>query len=188
MTLFEYVTVAVSIVLSLGLVRLLDGLRLAVARARRYWVHALWVIIKLLNHILFWWALWNYREGVDWDLLSFAWVLLPPALLYLQATALVTRAPQEVPDWRAHFYEIRRWFFTINALLLIVTAAGSWLIGEVPLLHPLRAVQGVLFVASVGGVVSSSPRAHVFIVLLSLVFVALGFGSVLFQADALRAT
>ena len=187
MTLFEYVTVAVSIILSFGLVRLLDGLRPAVSSSRVYWVHAFWVMIKLLNLVLFWWALWNYREGVEWNLLFFAWILVPPALLYLQATALVTRAPNEVLDWRSHFYEIRRWFFAINALLVGISAIGSWMIGEIPVLHPLRAVQGTLFVASVCGLISSNPRLHAIIALIAMAVVVLGFGSVLFEGGALRA-
>lgn len=187
MTLFEYLTIAVSIVLSFGLVRLLDGLRPAVSPRRAYWVHAVWVVIKLLNLVLFWWALWNYREGVNWNLFLFAWVLLPPALLYLQATALVTRSPDAVPDWQFHFYEIRQWFFAINVLLVTVTAIGTWMIGGVPLLHPLRGVQGILVGASVCGMLSTSHRVHAVIVMISLVTVLMGFGAVLFQAGALRA-
>ena len=38
MTLFEYITVVVSIVLSFGMIRLLDGLRPALSREGRYWV------------------------------------------------------------------------------------------------------------------------------------------------------
>ena len=48
MTLFEYVTVAVSLVLSLAVVRLLDGLRFAASRERGYPIHLLWVLTKLI--------------------------------------------------------------------------------------------------------------------------------------------
>jgi hypothetical protein len=60
MTLFEYVTVAVSIVLSFGVVRLLDGLRAAALPECRYWVHLAWIPTKLLNHALYWWGLGRY--------------------------------------------------------------------------------------------------------------------------------
>jgi hypothetical protein len=185
MTLFEYVTVAVSIVLSFGLVRLLDGVRPALARGRVYRVHAMWVAIKLLNHVVLWWALWNYRDAVAWNLARFAWVLLPPALLYLQATALVTRAPQDVADWKDHFFEIRRWFFTINVVLVSVSSIGSYMIGGVPLTHPLRPIQGLLLAASLLGLASEDERLHTFVALASLLLVVLGFGGVFFRASAL---
>jgi hypothetical protein len=51
---FEYVTVAVSIVLSLGVVRLLDGVHFAASRERGHWVLFLWTLTKLLNHALYW--------------------------------------------------------------------------------------------------------------------------------------
>jgi len=37
-----------------------------------------------------------------------------PVILYLQASALVTSAPDSVEDWRVHFYAIRRRFFGLN--------------------------------------------------------------------------
>lgn len=71
MTLFEYVTVVVSIVLALGVMRLLDGVRVAAAAERRYLPHLLWIATKLFNHTLFWWALWSGRDAVSWNFASF---------------------------------------------------------------------------------------------------------------------
>jgi hypothetical protein len=45
---FDHIAVGFSIVLSLGVVRLLDGLRPALVPGRRYWVHAVWLFQKLL--------------------------------------------------------------------------------------------------------------------------------------------
>src|SRR5947209_18882359 len=90
MNLFEHVAVAFSMVLSFGVVRLLDGLRPALVPGRRYWVHALWLVQKLLNHAFYWWGFLSFREGVAWTAASFLWILLVPGLLFLQATALVT--------------------------------------------------------------------------------------------------
>lgn len=62
MTFFEYITVAVSIVLALAVARSIDGLRSALESNRRYWVHFAWVVIKLCNPIIFWWGIWGYRD------------------------------------------------------------------------------------------------------------------------------
>ena len=73
-------------------------------------VLALWIIVKLMNHVLFWWALWSARDFAGWTILIFAWILLFPGLLYMQVTSLVATEPQSVTDWSVHFYSIRRWF------------------------------------------------------------------------------
>ena len=86
-------------VLSFGVVRLLDGLRPALVPGRRYWVHALWLVQKLLNHAFYWWGFLSFREGVAWTVASFLWILLVPGLLFLQATALVTTNPSAVDSW-----------------------------------------------------------------------------------------
>src|SRR5437870_6289552 len=99
MNLFEHVAVAFSMVLSFGVVRLLDGLRPALVPGRRYWVHALWLVQKLLNHAFYWWGFLSFREGVAWTVASFLWILLVPGLLFLQATALVTTNPSAVDSW-----------------------------------------------------------------------------------------
>jgi hypothetical protein len=43
-TIFEYITVAVSLVLSLGLVRLLEGSLSAFSPSRVYPIHAVWLV------------------------------------------------------------------------------------------------------------------------------------------------
>jgi len=187
MTLFEYVTVAVSIVLSFGVVRLLDGLRSAILPGRRYWVHFLWIPTKLLNHAFYWWGLWSLREAASWNLASFLWFLVFPATLYLQSTALVTTNPTAVTSWREHFYEIRSWFFWINVLLLIHTLIASRVFLGLPLLHLSRLPFALLLVLNVLGATSANPRLHGTISILALLTQFLGFGVILFRPGALSA-
>ncbi len=112
-TLFEYISVGVVIVLSFGVVRLLDGAPASFQREKRYWPHSLWLAIKFLNHFQFWWIFWGTRDA-EWNFVFFVAQLGTPVLLYLQASALVTSAPDSVEDWRVHFYAIRRRFFGLN--------------------------------------------------------------------------
>jgi hypothetical protein len=180
MTHFEYITVAVSMVLSLGVVRLLEALRHAFDPARRYAVVLLWIIAKLMNHVLFWWALWSYRDFADWNILDFTWILLFPGLLYMQVISLVTTTPQDIADWRTHFYSVRRWFFSANILLLLHSAITLSLVPAVASLYPVLAVQAVLLVINIVGVLSANPKLHLAIVLLALVIQGLGFGTMFF--------
>lgn len=185
MTLFEYVTVAVSIVLSFGVVRLLDGLRPSLEPGRRYWVHFLWIPTKLLNHALYWWGLWALHEAVTWNLVSFVWILLFPATLYLQCTSLVTTDPAAVSSWREHFYKIRPWFFSINLFLIAHTFISSAIILRLPVLHVSRIPLLVVFLLNVLGVKSANPRLHGALSVVALLTQVLGFGAVLFRPGAL---
>ena len=67
MTLFEYLAVAVAVVLSFGAIRLLDGLPHVLARDRRHWVHTIWVVNVLWLHAQFWWVFWSYSGDVAWN-------------------------------------------------------------------------------------------------------------------------
>jgi hypothetical protein len=187
MTLFEYVTVAVSIVLSLGVVRLLDGVRFAASRERGYWVHLLWIANKLMNHALYWWALWSTRETVARNFASFLSVLAFPAILSLQSISLVTTTPGEILSWREHFYQIRRWFLAINLVLLAQVLAFSILLAGVPLLDSSRIPLLLVFVLNVAGLASANPRLHGLIAVVVLGTQVLGFGRIWFEPEALLA-
>ena len=53
---FEFVSVAVSIVLALSAARLLTALPQVLSSGRSYWIHALWCLALLFAHMDFWWA------------------------------------------------------------------------------------------------------------------------------------
>ena len=53
MTLFEYLAIFLSIVLSFGVIRLLDGMPSALKQGRGHVIHSLWVISLLFVHVQF---------------------------------------------------------------------------------------------------------------------------------------
>ena len=63
---FEFISVGVSIVLALSVARLLEGLRDSFDPSRRYWIHSLWLVNKLVNTLLLYWGAWVYRDLGDW--------------------------------------------------------------------------------------------------------------------------
>jgi hypothetical protein len=158
-TIFEYISVAIAIVISFGVVRLLDGVSHAVDRNGRYWPHLAWVGIKFLQCFNAWWMLWASRS-VSWDYGRFLMQLAPPLILYLQATALVTSSPRSVEDWRAHYYAARRRFFGLNFFLgfsfyFANRVAAGWEAGPTAPVVPV-----VVAAASIVGFVSDSHRLH----------------------------
>ena len=181
MNAYEHVAVAFSMVLSLGVVRLLDGLRPALEPGRRYWVHALWVFQKVLNQAFNWWIFWSLREGVDWNVASFLWILVVPSLLFLQATALVTANPGAVDSWREHFFAVRRWFFCVDVALILHAVITSSLLRGIPLLHPYRALQAVGLTISILGASFANPRLHAALAPVALAGQVLGLGWLFFR-------
>jgi hypothetical protein len=81
--------------------------------------------------------------------------------LFLQANSLVTRHPDAIEDWKTHFWEVRRWFFGSNMILvggLLLRSLYSPVDETAPGLRfaPLAAA---LFLSAVG-YVSSSERVQ----------------------------
>jgi hypothetical protein len=118
---FEFIIIAYSLVMALIIARGLTGVRSALMAQRRYWPHATWLFIKLLNPVVFWWVVWAYRDvGVNWNILMFLLNLTFLSIIYLQIESLVGNDPKQTKNWREHYYAERVWFFSLNALASIL--------------------------------------------------------------------
>jgi hypothetical protein len=183
LTQFEFFAVAVSIILALGIGRLLDGVLPSLQSSRHYWVHFLWVIQKLLNHILWWWGSWSANSFENWNLAWFLWILAGPIVLYLQATALVTTTPNDIESWEEHFFKIRRWFFAGN-----ITIAALLLLGRVttPINLSPSVTIGLMALAFIAviGIATDNRRVHGVLVVLALSIQVLGLGASMFNAGS----
>ena len=109
-------------------------------------------------------------------------MLIVPALLFLQATALATTNPSGIASWREHFFDIRRWFFSVDIVLILHSVVTSSLLRGVPLLHPFRALQAAGLTISILGAAPASPRLHAAIAPMALALQSLGLGSLFFKA------
>lgn len=160
MTLFEFLSVAISIVLALSAGQLLTNLREVFHPARRYWVHAVWVVHLLVIHVFIWWSLWAYRDVEGWNLLTFGMVLITPGLLFVCSSALVPSYASRVASWEEYFYEVRRWFFAARALLVVGAGLRNWyLLDKAPLGSPTP-FSGFVMIAAIIGFFSSNRRIH----------------------------
>ena len=71
---FNYVAVLVSIVLGLGITRVLGQLSEIIQkqnRSRRYWVHTIWIIAMFNGLMLNWWVLFRWRVAPQWNFFLF---------------------------------------------------------------------------------------------------------------------
>jgi hypothetical protein len=125
------------IVLSFGVVRLLDG------------------------------ALASFPRDAEWNFVFFLAQLATPVILYLQASTLVTSSPDSIEDWRIHFYAIRRRFFGLNIAFGAVTPLASRLpTGLLAPSVPFVAIAVAIVVLSGIALRSDSHRIQAMVVLL----------------------
>ncbi len=107
-------------VLALGVARLLVGVgRLLEKRSqlRLYCVHLLWVANVFLFMSLEWWILFRWQTQQEWTFFLFIFLLASPTVAFLLSVMLFHDPVNEHTDFKEHFYQNRRWFFTLASLL-----------------------------------------------------------------------
>ncbi|MGI9200230.1 MAG: hypothetical protein ACR2QL_04175 [Woeseiaceae bacterium] len=144
MSMFEFVTVMISMILALCLGHLMRGAS-SLAKADREVIHhlplVLWSIVVLLSVINHWWTLWDLRD-VDWSYGSFIYMLIAPVLVTFATGLLLPSLSGSGPiDLRAHYSRIRRMFsFALASYATVMwfdgpLFAGQAIFGTVGALH-----------------------------------------------------
>ena len=116
MSLFEFVTVMVSMILALCLGHLLRSASF-VAKTDREITHyapfTLWSVVILLAVVNHWWSLWDLRD-VDWSYASFVYILVARLLVSFATGLMSPNHSNSGPiDLRAHYARIRRLFSAV---------------------------------------------------------------------------
>jgi hypothetical protein len=155
---FEFLFTGISIVLALAVARLLEGLRDCFDPTRRFWIHYLWVVNRLMIALSLFWSLFDDRARTDLTFVSFLSLVTPPSILFLQASALVTAHPDKVSDWGAHFWTVRKWFFGSNMVMVLGSFFVLAYLGEQRALSYAPLVAGLCL--SIAGYSTSNVRVH----------------------------
>src|SRR3954468_24001365 len=113
---FSYIIVLTSIVLGLGVTRIVGGVgHLLQTRKRRrvYWVHILWMVNLLVLMALLWFMTYRWRGNDHWTFFLFVWLILAPTILYLIAALLFPDQDEAEPitDWHVYFFDHNREIF-----------------------------------------------------------------------------
>jgi hypothetical protein len=134
MAAFEYLSVLISIILALGMTRVLAGVG-EMLQARRqhriYWVHIVWIINVFIYLVVAWWIFYRWRNQQSWNFYLFVFVLISPTILYLASMLLFPRegGSDESVDYKAHYYANHRAFFVIFSLFTVVDIVDTLLKG-----------------------------------------------------------
>jgi len=131
---FSYLSVLISIVLALGMTRVLAGVgEMLQARLRRriYWVHTLWIVNLFLYLVVAWWIFYRWRNQQPWTFSLFLFVLISPTILYLASLLLFPPESQldEAIDYKKHYYANHRAFFILFGLFTPIDIVDSLLKG-----------------------------------------------------------
>ena len=160
MTLFEYIAIANSIMLSFAAIRLLDTMAHAFDPSRRSWVHCGFVVLVLWGAAQYWWIAWSFSGVVSWTYPKFLIYLTGPALLYSMARVVSSPDPSQVASFGRYFQQIHKRFFGILATYMLVLSLGSWILLGLPLIHPTRLSQLLVFLAALSGILVTSAKYH----------------------------
>ena len=118
MSLFEFVTVMVSMILALCLGHLLRNASFLAGTDREVkhsLPYILWSLVLLLTVINHWWSLWDLRD-LDWNYGSFLYILAAPILITFATGLFSPIQPNLGPiDLQAHYSRIRRTFSAVLA-------------------------------------------------------------------------
>lgn len=166
MTIFEYLTVAVSIVLALGTGHLISGIPHVFNRQKFYWLHALFFVILVLGHIVVWWRVWLLNDIPTWNVFQFGILMGSPLSLYLAATALVSARPDQVVSWRDHFDSRSHWVFSAFAAVVFFGMLRAYYIREAAPFWWVYITLGIYIAAAI----TRQRIVHIIATLLTLVF------------------
>jgi hypothetical protein len=180
MTVFEFLSVAISIVLALTLGKLVAATPHVFSRDKRDPIHAGLFLVNCFVVLNIWWFVWSLHEKTSWNFLEFLILMGSPIALYLAAHLLVSDVPGEVRSWREHFAGVHRWYFAaILATAIFANVRTVWVVGEEANLAVGFVVIGILFIPGI-----FSPRRSVHAAILGLWFIFQVFAvSQLFTSD-----
>jgi hypothetical protein len=167
---FSYLSVLISIILALGMTRVLAGVgEMLQARSHRriYWVHAVWIFNLFLYLVIAWWIFYRWRNQQPWTYFLFIFVLIAPTLLYLASILLFPREAggDESVDYKMHYYANHRAFFIIFALYGPIDVVDTLLKGVPHFLQqgPQYIVSTALFLAGlIIAAITRNERYHQF--------------------------
>jgi len=175
---FSFISIVPSIIIALGITRLLTGIGRILERrgkVRNYWVHLLWAVNLFVFMVLNWWLLFRWEAQPQWNFPLFMFLLLTPTVSFLLAVILFPEPFEDMMDFKQNYYEDHRAFFVLAALLPPLDFLDTLLKGLPHLIAqgPIYVVTIVLItVLSVVAALIKNEAYHKFFVVFFLVYIS----------------
>ena len=106
MTPFEYVAIAASLILSFSLARALTNLAPIFVSRERYWVHSIWIVLLLANHLTVFFSTGTHHGVEHWTFGGMCLVLIMPVCMLVVASLVVPSARVE-GGYQEYFDSVR---------------------------------------------------------------------------------
>jgi hypothetical protein len=165
MSILEYATSILSIVLGLGVAHLLGGIAWMARNPKSrvlFYVFGIWCLSVLLATLGWWWAIWSMFRNLE--TLTF-WGFLPAflisTLLYLAARILVPPSTELSVGLDENFPLAAKPLYL--CILTIFAISGS--IGPTPVLSFEVVLGGVLLAITLSGFFAKTPQHHLYVAL-----------------------
>ena len=166
MDMYLHVRVLFSMILGLGVSRMLTGVARIVQHPKEYkvyWVHLMWALFLFLYLIHFWW--WEYRlqDIRQWTFPLYFFIAIYAVLLFLLCVLLFPEEMADYDGFKAYFYSRRQWIFSLMTVLFLADLADTLIKGSDYLhaLGPLYYVRiGLQIALSAAAIKISNERFH----------------------------
>ena len=138
MSIFEFLSVSVAIVLALALGKLIGATIDVFNKERRDFLHYGFCLAAFVGVTVIWWSQWRMVSKESWHYGEFLLLLGVPISSYLAAHVLVSNDSSRVSSWRSHFVLVHRWFFAaLGAQVVLATLRRVYIDGAVMNLAPV---------------------------------------------------
>ena len=149
MTEFEYLAIPISLILGLGIAKILGATTNAIrnrAQTRIHWFPLAWAFLIFLFHVEYFFVVWDIdKMGEPWTWDRFGPPFFTSILFYLSAGLILPSGRRTSADsLLTDFNENGRLALIPLAVMLIVSIPISVLLGDVPLLYVGNFVSVVL--------------------------------------------
>jgi hypothetical protein len=161
MSVFEYVSVMVGVVLALAVSHILTFIATVIAnpeRAKKYWLHFLWVFLIFALNVNAWLLLWTTHGQSEFPIWQLLTMLFTASLIFVASRILVPElSPGNTVDLRAHLVQVRIPFFsTLSLVCLLPVLRGLLVEGGSPL-DPLNVLRELMFLCALSGLFVKRP-------------------------------
>ena len=131
MSIFEFISVALSFVIGLGIARLLTAivaLFRARSRVRLHWMPLVWAAMVFLWMIQYWWAIFELSLLIqNWQMWRFAFLLLLALCLFAAAAmSLPIRPGVDAGSLLEDFEHNGRWGLVILIAYFSIAVVANW--------------------------------------------------------------
>ena len=130
---YLHLRVLFSMILGLGVGRLLGGAAKIVQHPKEYkvyWVHLLWALFLFLYLIHFWW--WEFRLSTikQWTFPLYFFIAIYAVMLFFLCVLFFPEEMADYEGFKDYFYSRRQWIFALMTLLFVADIADTFIKGS----------------------------------------------------------